>query len=75
MGLPVKQIKKFNEVDHSMALRQINALVLHEIYARAQSLGSMIKKHGGVEGMVIQLLCFHRLLVLQLAACSAAELR
>lgn len=39
------------------------------------SLGAMVKKHGAVEGMVIQLFCFHRLLVLHLAACSAIDLR
>lgn len=35
------------------------------------SLGSMVKEHGAEEGMVIQLFCFHRLLVLDLAACTA----
>lgn len=66
-----------------MALRQINAcLGLYEIQAKGMAclldictLGSMVKKHGAEEGMVIQLLCFHRLLVLHLAACSAAVLR
>lgn len=38
-------------------------------------LGSVVKQHGAVEGMVIQLLCSDRLLVLHLTACSANELR
>lgn len=37
--------------------------------------GSMVKKHGAEEDMVIELLRFHRPLVLHLAACSAIDLR
>lgn len=35
------------------------------------TLGTMVKQHGAKESVVVQLLCFHRLLVLHLAACSA----
>lgn len=54
-----------------MALRQMNAYVgLQPVNWVLCSLGSMVKEHGAEEGMVIQLFCFHRLLVLHLAACS-----
>lgn len=38
------------------------------------TLASVVQKHGAVEGMVIHLLCFDRLLVLHLAANTATEL-
>ena len=64
----------FNEEpDHSAALRRINTFTgLHTGNRTAFRLDSgtlrpVVKKHGVVQGMVIQLLCFDRFLVLLLA--------
>lgn len=76
--------KKFNDRDHSVALRRMNAcLGLDEFQAKRKRcqedhfciLGSMVKKHGAEEGVVIELLRFHRLQVLHLTASSASDLR
>lgn len=65
-------------------LRQMNAcLGIYEIQAKKkdglrirsfETLRSVVKKHGAEKGMVIQLLCFDRLLVLHLAARCADDL-